>query len=228
MEAVAPVGTRPALRRARALPAVLAVAAVALASACSPTTEVDGSTSGADTYSDIVGPFDQEIARVIEEATEQGASAAQLAELEQAAAAGEVDLDTARAATRRTVECIVGQGFDAVYAEQAAASGVTTPGFTLSADSEEDAYAASDAAEACETRESLWVSMMFSMQPSSLSAQEEYLRQQLPIVIACLEDEGIAASEDDALFDTLNKAVSLISSSEGQINCLEEADISSF
>lgn len=153
-------------------------------------------------------------------AREGGASAQQLAELEDAEILGEIDLETARAATRRTVKCIQDSGYSAEYADAEVNGGRIVPSFSVETDGEVQA-------QSCEARESYWVLNLFATQASALEADRAYFEQQRPILLACMEENGIDVAADDDIYALLEQALQERMAG-GSFNCLRQAGIDGF
>lgn len=166
---------------------------------------------------------DPRLADAVLEAQAQGASEAQLSLLEDAAAVGEVSVEAAKQAMHATVECMQGRGFDAWYVEDVMPSGLVRPTLTFgTAGGGEAAYAE------CETLESYWIDYLYQTQPSSVALRDSYLLRQLPIVVECLEREGVTVPPDESSQETFRKALDVSRSTANGVDCLAEAEISSF
>lgn len=169
--------------------------------------------------------FAAKVTRELEEAHKQGASANQLAELESVARDLQVDVETARAAMHRTVECIVNAGYEADYMEEVMDGVTIRPYLTYYDTGTGNADAVYDE---CSRRESYWIEYLYETQPSTIDAQNKYLEQQLPTVIACLERNGVSTDPEEDMYVTLDAAVKLMQQSGGEADCLAEAEITGY
>ena len=133
-----------------------------------------------------------------------------------------MSLESARSATRRTVECITSAGAFAEYDEDTVNGGRVVPGYYW----ETSAQVVSDE---CERRESYWVNYLYQTQGSSLQADAKYFEQQRPILLSCLQDNGLKPDPNGDIYDLLRMAGELQASGTGtSANCLEQAKIDSF
>lgn len=191
--------------------AVVAFAAMILLSAC-----------GSESPGEVVDANSQSIADALSEAQEMGASEAQIHLLEEALDSGQMSLESARSATRRTVECITSAGSFAEYDEETINGGRILPGYIW-----ETSAAALN--EECEKRESYWVNYLYQTQSSSLQEDAEFFEQQRPILLSCLQENGLDPDPDGDIYDLLRMAAELQASGTGTSgNCLEQADIDGF
>lgn len=171
------------------------------------------------------GPF----AEALAEAREGGAGPEQLADLEAAAQAQGVSIEMARDAARRAVGCMTEAGLSAAYVESTTNSGLVIPGYRVevaemsTGQSDEDAQIA-----ACDVREAYWINQLHQTQPTSVEMNEEYANQQEPVLRACLERNGIATEAEAVGADLANQALEVFRDSDGDINCLAEAGITSW
>lgn len=164
--------------------------------------------------------FRERVEAAIEEATAAGASENQREALTAVLDAGEVSLSTARDAMRRTVECIAETGVEARYVEQTIDGALVVPTLTYGGKKPGDLEY-----EACSQRESSWIDYLYQTQPSAMENRARFLRQQLPMVRACLEESGNAAPPGEDLYATLERAHQLAIDSDGAVNCLSDAGI---
>lgn len=168
-------------------------------------------------------PFAQEVSQAVAEAQEADASADQLAQLEDAARDGKVSTEAERQALHRTVACMHDAGYEAEVLEDVTHGSWKWPHLTYAWDSNADAVY-----DQCSKRESYWIDYVYQTQPSAIETKDRYLRKQLPIVVECLGREGISVPEDEALPVTLDRAMELLQTSGGQVDCLTEAAIDGY
>lgn len=168
---------------------------------------------------------DDVFAEALAEAHEGGASDAQVAALQEAAKAGSVTIEAAREAARRTVTCMSDAGLDAQYSENTLGDGLVIPGYLVASPEDADSAAVDAAVDDCTTRESLWLTRVFQLQPSSIQQRDDFANQQEPVLRACLEGHGIATDPDADGVDLANQAAEAFGDSGGQVDCLQEAGI---
>ena len=193
-----------------------ALVAVVLCAGCAgapPTENVPG------------GPF----AEALAEAREGGAGPEQLADLEAAAQAQGVSIEMAREAARRAVACMTDAGLSAAYVESTTNSGLVIPGYRVEVSTLTAAESNGDAQiSACDVREAYWINQLLQTQPTSVQMDEEYANQQAPVLRACLERNGVTTEPDATGADLANTSLDVIRESDGDINCLAEAGITSW
>ena len=150
------------------------------------------------------------------------ASEAQLAVLREAVNTGTVSVEAAREAARRTVTCMQDGGLDAQYEEKELSHGLVVPAYVVNHGAEDDVDAQ---IEACDQRESFWVSQAYQLQPSSVEEAERYVEQQAPAIRACLEENGYDTDAHDSGSELANEASQAFTDSGGAVDCLTEAGI---
>lgn len=162
-----------------------------------------------------------DVHQVLAQARDNGASAAQIALLEEAAAQGEVTLEIARQARRNLQDCAATAGVDIQFHE------VTRPDGWVEWVTEFPDVEGRDVQQVvkdCEDRESGLIVSVYSSQPSAVTAKEDYLNDQKPVLIACLEQQGLTP---DPALDGMTIARSVMevddqSMREGGLQCLLE------
>lgn len=197
-----------------------AAALLAVAALCVSVAGCEASNSSASEPED----FTDIVAAAIAEAKEGGASDAQLALLEGAQARGELSLQDAREAARSAVECVDSAGFDGIYAEETKPSGLVVPWFTSPVDTSEQMAVY----DACSQQEYWWVFTVYAMQPTSQALQDAYLEKQVPLVKACLQENGFDVAPDATTIDILRQARDVNSASESAIDCIWKFGIEGF
>lgn len=176
----------------------------------------------------VAASADGVYAEALADAVANGASDAQVAELEQAVIDGSVSLEAARASVHRTVECLVDRGMNAEYTEGLSNGTTVVP--SLSIHSDQDPTAVDAAFQECENLESAWTNYLYQTQASTIEAEQAYFEQQRPVLVACLEGEGIAIDPEGDIYDLLWAAVDTAHAAgdTGGTNCLAEAEIDGF
>jgi hypothetical protein len=167
--------------------------------------------------------FAQAVTRAIAEATKAEASKDQLAQLEDAARDGRVSTEAERQALRRTVACLGDAGYEAEILEDVIDGGWNWPHLRVAGDGNADAVI-----EKCSQHESHWLDYLYQTQPAAVEMKDRYLKKQLPIVVACLGREGVDVPADEDISVTLGRALTLTQTTNGRVNCLDEAAISSY
>lgn len=171
------------------------------------------------------GPF----AEALAEAREGGAGPDQLADLEAAAQAQGVSIEMAREAARRAVACMTDAGLSAAYVESTTNSGLVIPSYRVEVSATSTVESDGDAQiSACDVREAFWINQLQQTQPTSVQMNEEYANQQEPVLRACLARNGIATEPDATGADLAQESLEVIRESDGDINCLAEAGITSW
>lgn len=183
-------------------------------------------TAAAEPWEGHVSPWEEEVSVAIEEATEGGASDAQIAILEKTRETGEVTFEDAKAAMVRTVECFADVGIDATYKEEQDSRSVTLPSFTAVVTDEPD-Y--DEPLDPCDTQESFWVNMLYLTQPSALEAMTQQYAPLVPAIKECLAREGVEFDETTENFwDLVEPSQSLFLESGQQVDCMAEAGVGSY
>lgn len=137
--------------------------------------------------------FAERLAAAVEEASTSGAGEDQLALLHRAGDEGVVTVEMARQARRAFAECAAKAGVQVSFRETTRPDGWVTWVTMV------DGAGASDAeriAADCERREALWVTALYSTQPSAAQATADYLDQQASVLRACLEEAGFKPDPD--------------------------------
>lgn len=168
------------------------------------------------------------IASALAEAEAGGAGEAQLAILRQAAADGEISIESARAAARAAVQCMSDGGIYAAYHEDGMKSGLVIPGYIAGGGTADQMSAQDVVITACDNRESFWVNSVYQGQPTSVAVNDAYLDQQVPIVRSCLERSGYHTDPDATTHEVLRQALDVAQATSFELNCLGEAEIESF
>lgn len=189
------------------------LAALALAS-CTPAAPQESPTE------DPAAIFSEALAQ----AREGGASPAQVAVLETAADAGDLPVETAREATRRTLDCFASSGIDAEYTEEKRPWGLILPGYQAATETSES----ETALDACVKRESYWVSMVYQTQPSSMRLLHNYAEQQSDILRDCLKRNGYDPPADATGVELGDQASKVAYETHGRVACLAEAGITAW
>jgi hypothetical protein len=169
------------------------------------------------------GRFADDLAVAIEDAEANGAGETQLSVLRHAQEVGGVTLEDARAAARAAVECMQDAGVDATYQEETEESGLVVPGYVAGWTNGQAVPLA--VIDACDQRDSFWVSMIYQTQPSSLESNDAYLERQLPVLIACLNDHGYTTDPSASPADLVRHALDVANQTGGTIDCVSEAGI---
>ncbi len=204
----------------RALVVMVTASAVAITTSCS-STAVDEPEPW------DLGPFSEMVQGYAVEAASGGASEQQLAVLGKAAEAGELTLEDARAATRATIECFEASGLEAEYVEAPDSKGFVIPAFEVSYGAEADVTQADSTIEMCQNREFTWVGKAYQLQPDARQMLGEYVTSKEEVLRACLEDAGQQPDPRSTAWDLAQQSVDVVISSEGSIDCLGAAGISS-
>lgn len=139
------------------------------------------------------GLFAERLAAAVEEAGSSGAGEDQLALLERAGDKGVVTFEMARQARRAFTECAAEAGVEVSFRETTRPDGWVT--WVTMVDGAGAAGTERIAAD-CERRESLWVTALYSTQPSAVQATADYLDQQASVLRSCLEDAGFKPDPD--------------------------------
>lgn len=179
--------------------------------------------------------FEQMVADAREDAVEAGASDAQLEDLDRALAAGGISYEDARAAVERAVACMNDAGLKAELVVSEVVPGLLMPGYNVSpstgpVEDLDDIEALMSVADPCDQRENLYTSVIYQMQPSTQNARYEYFEKQRPVIVACLNENGVATEEEQTADELARAASDLVfrsleSGSENPVNCLAQAGI---
>jgi hypothetical protein len=187
-------------------------------------TVLAGCSSDGGDATDLEREFDVRVSEAIEEATDAGASAQQLEILERAAAQGGVTFEDAKVAAQYTMDCMSARGVSSTYEETALSNGLTIPGYTVQAEKADGSSAFEDL-EQCENSESLWVNMLYQMQPSSIEANLAFIEEQAPVVRKCLEDAGYDTDPDATGMELVIHSSDVARQTGGTVDCAFEAGI---
>jgi len=167
--------------------------------------------------------FAQAVSQARADAVDAKASDDQLAQLEDAARDGRVSTEAEREALRRTVACLDDAGYKAEILEDVIDGGWNWPHLRVAGGGNADADI-----EKCSRRESYWLDFLYQTQPAAIEMKDRYLKRQLPVVVACLGREGVEVPADEDISLTLDRALTLNQTTNGRVNCLDEAGINSY
>lgn len=158
-----------------------------------------------------------------------GASEEQLAILERAVATGAISFEDASAANDATIACLLDAGFTVNTQTSNDIPGFPVPGFIAGRPTTMTQDHADSVLGACETRESIWVNMMYQTQPSADEAKWANFERVKPQFIACLEDAGLTVPADATNDELVQWALDLAfdDSLANPVNCLHENGINS-
>ena len=169
---------------------------------------------------------DDEFSIIIAEASEGGAGPDQLADLEHAKQIREVEINVARQAAHRAVECMTDSGLSAVYQENENYTGLAIPGYRVGIGMSGDA-SAEELVESCDTREAYWINLLYQTQPSSQQAKIDYADEREEVLRECLNNLGIT-TDPEATGSDLIELILEPQESRASYACLHEAGIDSW
>lgn len=201
--------------RQRVMLSLLAIAAMATGAGCSNDTPAPA-------------PNQAIFAEALAEAQDEGSGPEQIAALEAAKATGELTVEAAREAARRTITCLAEAGVKAEPADLPLTGGVTAPGYRVALQGADLDAATSASIRSCEERESWWINQVFQTQPVSLQKNADFANQQEDVLRACLEDKGVTTDPDATGVDLANRAAELRKETGGTDDCLDAAGISAW
>jgi len=202
---------------ARAARAVVAIALITLASAC--TGDLEPAESSARPS------FESLIVAAIEDATASQVDASQLEALERAQAVGEVAPEVFLDARQRALDCMSAAGIHVSDVARSERSGLPLLEATLAAPEGMSDRTMLGIADDCELRFSTILEHVYLQQPSALNAYFDRIESHRTQLIACLREHG-ATIDDDASMDELfvaNEEVNLQEAEKGQpYDCMVE------
>jgi hypothetical protein len=202
-------------RSLRSVTALLAVAALSFITACS---SPDDSSPSSD--------FSQVVTDTITEAHEAGASDRQIAILQGSLDTQKVSTESIRESARAAVECLADEGIEARLTETTSSAGVLMLGFEANIGNDDPAIEAK--VDDCDFRELRWVSTIYTSQPSALEATDKYIESQLPALSQCIKDNGGTVPGSASRSEIMNEAQSLLTRSDGDIDCFGETGMDNF
>lgn len=206
--------TSPCWRVARPLAAAAVLASVALG----------GCTSEASQRRSDERDFGYMIDGLINEAEAGGAGEAQLELLRSAREAGVVSVDDVRTAALAMVACVEAAGSEAFIDDVTSPAGLVRPGVNSLANTPEQM----DIASRCDDQEHFWIDGAFQMQPTSIAKTDAYLVRQEPVLRECLDRAGYAVDAQAGAHEVARRALEVRDQTGGSVDCLAEADITSF
>lgn len=164
---------------------------------------------------------------MLEEASLNGASAAQIELLESARDVGQVTVEATRQARRAFASCAADAGVRVSFTERTRPDGwVSTVTRVEGAGSSSDP---SQVANGCERAEALWVTMLYDTQPSAVQATSDYLDGQGAVLRECLEKAGFrpedATGAELAILSTRTEDPSM---REAGAKCLMDLGVDGF
>lgn len=136
------------------------------------------------------------------QASEAGASPAQLDLIARASERGEVTLPDVYEALAATFECFDEGGVAWEWLDLDYSRGFPIPSYGWGG-ADEQLF---DYGDACLERHSFYVEMLYQVQPSSVEAEKSNLDERMPEVVACLRAEGVEIS-DEASPDEVELAI---------------------
>ena len=202
------------------VPGLLALAL--MISGCS-----DGEAAPPPQQSDV--PFEEMVAKARADAVEAGASDAQLADLDRALADGGISFEDAHAAVERAVECMHDVGVTAAIVESESTPGLRIPNYSVYS-AEDDMDATAKLTDPCDMRENYYTSYLYQVQPSSQKIRDDYFEERRPVLVACLDKNGVATDDEQTADELVRAAIELFiqsaeSGAEEPTNCLAQAGI---
>ncbi len=194
---------RPRGVNAASLLAFLAAACVSLIACSSPATspsnEIDSVTAG-------------RLSNLVSEATAGGASEEQLATLQAYVPGSAVTFEDLRAAYDRTFACLDNSGIPysgvATYVDDAGYERITYNYTTAPSLTDEQSQRIADE---CQVSESLYVSILYDLQPGYVEAADRAFEEARPSIVACLRDNGVPIDDEATRSELVNATITLIS-----------------
>jgi hypothetical protein len=135
----------------------------------------------------------QKVTDVRADAVAAGATEAQLAILEEAAANGELTMEQLLAARDKYAECLAAVGFTLVDLGVTDTRGFPYPEYSVSTGS---APESDDASTQCENEHFFFVDYVYQTQASSREGQDSQFEAAMPALIACLTAGGLTIPSD--------------------------------
>ena len=159
------------------------VASLCLVACSSPDTPVDNG-------------WGNRLVAAADEARDIGASAAQIAILEEAANSPEgLTFAHYEAAVNSTLECMRDQGLAVAGPSLIRQREIDVLNYSVGAGGGLDDDAAYTAIEECERTHSTLVVIMWTNQPSTLQRRDEIYNEHMPAMITCLQDHGVGIDD---------------------------------
>ncbi len=166
---------------------------------------------------------------VLADAREAGADDSQIAILEEAIAAGSVTYEADERAMEAAFACFDTVGVQYDRGDDRNAQGFPTPQYTYYvSETDPDGEQKLSQAQACITKFSDFVSMLYQTQPAAVEAQEAVFAEARPALIACLEENDMEINEDASDEDLIDRAFELMAVSieaGNPIDCIDTAGL---
>lgn len=172
-------------------------------------------------------PFNELVDEFVDQAEAGGASEEQIAILQAAGEAGELPLEAAKTAARAVVACFQESGLEAEYLESTDPTGFTAPDYQVTYDESVPEETTDQLVATCEDREFTWVNQAYHFQPERRQALGEYVMGKEEVLRACIEQAGYTTDPDDDGWALAQQSTTILSETQGAVNCLDAADISS-
>lgn len=172
--------------------------------------------------------FEDKIAATIAAAREAGASAAQLALLEESQEAGEVTYETSRIGALNVIDCFEAAGLSAQFKEHPSTGGWLIPGYGVAHGPGMSDEAAEVAIDRCDQQEFFYLSALYQTQPAALEVGGAHIMASEDVLRECFTRLGHPPDPDANGWEIAHWALPNIGDFELVLICFDEADIHGF